>query len=433
MFERIKAARKKSQGSTELKRLLIACDRLLGESGESVSIAMAQDAIERFHQLDGEHRRRFYKQLANRYNPDPQTILESAQAFAQSNSAQDLIHLVQVTEPPRQELFRRLNRARNGTQTIVQMRREIIAELKSDPDLAAVDADLGHLLSSWFNPGFLQLDTIDWSSPALLLEQVIAHEAVHAIDGWNDLRRRLQPDRRLFAYFHPTLAGEPLIFVEVALLPEMPDAIAPLLDRGAEPDLDARHYKVAAFYSISNCQPGLKGIHLGNFLIKRVAEKLQDEFPSIKTFCTLSPIPTFAKFLKNDPVWHPQRFTRSQIESLNTDHATVRGWITSKDFDARTMRDAQQELMGRLCAAYLWQTSPNEAIHSDPVARFHLNNGAQLDRINARADLSAKGLRESFGYMVNYKYELNKIESRHEDFVADTVAVSRGVKSQINL
>ena len=207
------------------------------------------------------------------------------------------MHLTAVAEPPRQELLRRLNRAPGGTALIVQMRRQLLRMLPQHPHLAAVEADFFHLLSSWFNPGFLEMQQVDWNSPAQLLEQIIQHEAVHAIDGWDDLRRRLQPDRRCFAFFHPQLPAEPLIFVEIALVPEMPAAIAPLIEKAAQP-VEARRYKVATFYSISNCQPGLRGVSLGNFLIKRVAEQLHAEFPSIRTFCTLSPMPGFTRWLE---------------------------------------------------------------------------------------------------------------------------------------
>ena len=203
-------------------------------------------------------------------------MLRSAQAYASAPTAPHLIELMRATEPPRQELLRRINRTPGGTASIVAMRRALLARLGAEPALAAVEDDFLHLLASWFNPGFLRLQQVDWRSPAQLLEQIIRHEAVHAIDGWDDLRRRLEPDRRCFAFFHPQLPDEPLIFVEVALLPDMPDAIAPLIAKAAVPPPAPSSFKVAAFYSISNCQPGLKGVSLGNFLIKRVAERLKE-------------------------------------------------------------------------------------------------------------------------------------------------------------
>jgi malonyl-CoA decarboxylase len=195
---------------------------------------------------------------------DPAKVLEAAQQYAATPTVQTLKNLTSVAEPPRQELLRRLNRAPGGTALIVQMRRQLLRVLPLHPQLAAVEADFFHLLSSWFNPGFLEMQQVDWNSPAQLLEKIIQHEAVHAIDGWDDLRRRLQPDRRCFAFFHPQLPAEPLIFVEIALVPQMPAAIAPLIEKAAQP-VESKQFKVATFYSISNCQPGLRGVSLGNF------------------------------------------------------------------------------------------------------------------------------------------------------------------------
>jgi malonyl-CoA decarboxylase len=224
-------------------------------------------------------------------------VLAAARAYAEAPSAEALIRLTRLAEPPRQELFRRLNGAPGGTAAIVRLRHALLERLPRQPQLSAVEADLLHLLSSWFNPGFLEMRKVDWNSPAQLLEQIIRQEAVHEIDGWDDLRRRLQPDRRCFAFFHPQLPDEPLIFVEVALVPEMAGSIAPLIDKRSPP-LPPEQFKVAVFYSISNCQPGLRGVSLGNFLIKRVAEQLKRELPQLRTFCTLSPIPGLLAWLQ---------------------------------------------------------------------------------------------------------------------------------------
>lgn len=428
MFEALKQARKQSAQKTELKRLLSDCDRLLGEAGESISVSLARQALGRFNKMDQDTRLGFYDTLASRYNPNLAEIEKAVAAYSASKDPRDLIRITQAAEPPRQELLRRLNRAPEGTATIVQMREEILGRLKKSPQLAAVDADFEHLLSSWFNPGFLRLEKVDWNSPAHLLEKIIQHEAVHAIDGWADLRRRLEQDRRLFAYFHPALPDEPLIFVEVALVPDMPAAIGPLLDRKATPDSDRKNYKVATFYSISNCQPGLKGIHLGNFLIKRVAEYLKAEFPSLKTFCTLSPIPTLASFLSSRHPFERTPFSPKQSVELQALREEVRGLLASGAEHA----DDTLKSIQKLCAAYLLQTSPDEQIASDPVARFHLNNGARLERINVNADTSAKGGRQSFGLMVNYAYDLGDIETNHERFVAGEVIASRQVKNLIS-
>jgi len=431
IIERLRAARDASAQKSELKRMLADCDELIRERGQSVSVGIATRVIARFNKLGPEARAEFYSQLASRYNPNLDEIDRALDAYRRSQTGEHLVRFVKSSEPPRQELLRRINRAPSGTGIVVRMRQEILARMKSNPQLCAADADFEHLLSSWFNPGFLELEKLDWNSPAHFLEQVIQHEAVHAIDGWSDLRRRLEPDRRLFAYFHPALPGEPLIFVEVALVAEMPKAVGPLLDRSKDPNLNKKDYKVAAFYSISNCQPGLKGIHLGNFLIKRVAEELKNEFPTIKTFCTLSPIPSLADFLAKDPSWDERYFTTRQIESFTQDVVRMQNKLQAFAKSGANGDSEDIKTLTRLSAAYLAQTSSDESRRCDPVARFHLNNGAVLDRINLMADASAKGLRQSFGLMVNYRYELDAVEENHERFVRGEVACSGAVKSQL--
>jgi malonyl-CoA decarboxylase len=276
MLEELKKAAREVQDGRALRGLLVDCRRLMSERGEANSVVIARRVLARYAALSEEQRLAFFDGLASEFSPDPATVLECAQAYAKDPNAANLLSLTRVAEPARQELLRRINRSPGGTAGIVAMRRALLARLPRRPALEAVEADFRHLLSSWFNPGFLQLERVDWNSPAQLLEQIIRHEAVHQIDGWDDLRRRLQPDRRCFAFLHPQLPREPLIFVEVALLSGMPDAIAPLIDKASEPS-PTRQFKVAAFYSISNCQPGLRGVSMGNFLIKRVAEELQIE------------------------------------------------------------------------------------------------------------------------------------------------------------
>jgi malonyl-CoA decarboxylase len=272
---------------------------------------------------------------------------------------------------------------------------------------------------------------VDWNSPAHLLEKIIHHEAVHAIDGWEDLRRRLQPDRRCFAFFHPQLPDEPLIFVEVALLAEMPAAIAPLIDKASTPQSHER-LRVAAFYGISNCEPGLRNVSLGNFLIKSVAEQLQRELPRIKSFCTLSPVPGFAAWLLGEPDFAAlPRLRRHAAADFDAARAHLKD-LCGGDLSAlqRTatqdkLDDEAQAALLTLCSAFLLHLSPTPA--GDPVARFHLDNGARLERLNARANLSAQGLEQSFGVMVNYLYDLDKIEASHEKFKQGEVARSRAV------
>ncbi|MEK9811883.1 MAG: malonyl-CoA decarboxylase family protein [Bordetella sp.] len=435
MFERFRSGRSQGQGERALKALVSSCERLIGEAGESVGLGIARQILQSYDTLGPDFKSRFFKALADGFNPDPGLVEQSAKRYAQSQDPKDLIQMVADAQPPRQELFRRLNRVPEGCAALVKMRESLLQSLAKDRSLKAVDSDLEHLLASWFNPGFLRLEQISWESSAGLLEQIIRHEAVHEIDGWADLRRRLEPDRRLFAFFHPALPKEPLIFVEVALLYEMPDAIAPLLDRKSCPEPSGKPYKVAAFYSISNCQPGLKGVHLGNFLIKQVAEALKLEFPDIRQFCTLSPIPEFVRWLlSNEPfvrdsltekVWLRLEDRRRQLL------ARVQSLSAASDFARLAQDEGLRSTLGSLGAAFLGQVSslPHQA---DPVARFHLHNGARLDRINHQADLSVKGLKQSLGLMVNYLYDLPAIEENHDAFLRGEIVRSKSVADLIS-
>ncbi|MDP2004199.1 MAG: malonyl-CoA decarboxylase family protein [Rubrivivax sp.] len=431
MLDEIRQAAARQRTAHAIRRLALDCKRLLSENGELGGMAVAGDLVDRLETFADEQLDGFFDYLADELSPDPQAVLRCAQAYAEAPSARSLIALAQATEAPRQELFRRLNRTPGGTAGLLRLRRALLHRLPQRPELAAIEADLLHLLNSWFNPGFLQMKRVDWNSPAQLLEKIIHHEAVHAIDGWDDLRRRLQPDRRCFAFFHPQLADEPLIFVEVALLPEMPAAIAPLIDKSSTP-LPAERFRVAAFYSISNCEPGLRGVSLGNFLIKRVAQHLQQELPRLRTFCTLSPIPGFAAWLLSEPdlAAFPQ-LRRNKVTELEAARARLRercgGDLGALQGPAvhEAWGDADTAALGALCAAFLLYVSPTPG--GDPVARFHLDNGARLERLNPRGNLSNKGLRQSFGMMANYLYDLDKVEASHARFRQGEVAHSRAI------
>ena len=423
------ARRPGAGGTRATARVIDGCRRLLSERGEANSQAIAADLMPRLAALDADALRRFFRHLADDFGPDPQGVLLAAQRFAEQPDAEHLIALTAVSEPPRQELLRRLNRAPGGTAGILRLRRALLAALKSEPGLAAVEADFLHLLSSWFNPGFLQMQPIDWRSSAALLERLIEHEAVHEIQGWGDLRRRLQPDRRCFAFFHPQLPGEPLIFVEVALLPEMPGAIAPLIDPASTPRT-SREFKVATFYSISNCEPGLKGVSLGNFLIKRVAEHLQRELPQLHTYCTLSPIPGFAAWLAREDSHAPPRLAArmgAAREMLAQAQAQADGGASpGKGLEPGRCEAPLREAIELLATIYLAHESPTP--RGDAVAKFHLGNGARLERLNWAADLSRKALRQSLGLMVNYLYDLRHVEEQHERFVHGEVSASRRIR-----
>lgn len=416
--------------SRTLTKALGATKKLLSERGESNGASMANDVLTQYAKLDETYREKFFSSLAERFNPDPKEILGAAEAYSKNPNATNLIWLTKVAEPPRQELLRRLNRGAGGTHAIVQMRQELLRLLEKRSDLAAIDADMRHLLSSWFNPGFLKVHQVDWKSPAHILEKIIQHEAVHEIDGWDDLRRRLQPDRRCFAFFHQQLPDEPLIFVEVALLQEIPEAIGPLVDKKSKPD-DHSNHKVAAFYSISNCQPGLRGVSLGNFLIKKVAEQLKTELPSLKTFVTLSPIPGFMDWVhtraqQDDPKLKPALNLKIK-EALEKLDFQKKSWAERlvAGFHPDELSEDEKAAMMALAAIYLIHYSPLRGGNS--VAKFHLGNGAKLHRINWAGDLSRKGLKQSAGLMVNYLYDLETVEENHERFVNGEVTYSRNV------
>jgi malonyl-CoA decarboxylase len=361
--------------------------RLLSETGEASGTLLATALCNAWRAMNDADSDRFLTRLAVGFGPEPEALAAAARAYLADATPATAMRLNEVSEPPRQELLRRMNMADGGTETIVRLRERVLARLKNAPELLPLEADLRHLLGSWFNRGFLQIERIDWSTSAMILEKLIRYEAVHAIRGWEDLRRRLEDDRRCFAFFHPALPDEPLIFVEVALTDGIADAIAPLLEpRGA---YDASRADTAIFYSISNCQPGLRGISFGNFLIKQVVADLRAELPNLTRFATLSPVPGLARALREeaDPALAPLLEDPSRLDA---------------SYDDRLRRAAARWLVGKA---------------EDPVARFHLSNGARLERIHARADLSEKGLRESFGVMVNYLYDPDSIEANHEAFV----------------
>jgi malonyl-CoA decarboxylase len=397
---------------------------LLSRRGEASGVAIAREIAQRYRALPVAERRAFLTYIADTMEPDSERLAEAARAYlADPDSAATVAALQRAVESPRQEFFRRLNLAPGATADLVAMRRDLLAA--HDPVLAPVNRDLMHLLSSWFNRGFLVLRRIDWQTPAAILEKIIDYEAVHEIETWDDLRRRLDPaDRRCFAFFHPSLIDEPLIFVEVALTSDIPDSIQSVLEQEAPKNGEApARPTTAVFYSISNCQEGLRGISFGNFLIKQVAEDLVKEIPSLKTFVTLSPMPYFARWLqetlaRNDPDF-VLRAERERLRLLETPN-----WSDSTDVDAL------KPTILRLAAHYLMSAKASDGRTLDPVARFHLGNGARLERINWLGDTSPKGLREAHGLMVNYRYEIKDIEKNHEAYANEgEIAASRQVHS----
>jgi malonyl-CoA decarboxylase len=294
------------------------------------------------------------------------------------------------------------------------MRREILAHIRHDPSLRPLDRDLLHLFSSWFNRGFLELRRIDWDTSAVVLEKLLTYEAVHEIDGWQDLRRRLLPDRRCFAFFHQALPNEPLIFVEVALTAGFADSVQPLLAPPADPaGAPPKGADTAIFYSISNCQEGLRGVSFGNFLIKQVVEELKAELPQLKRFATLSPVPGFRAWLDGELAGEKLPFTEEEVSALGgTPQAALSGEWWQDAARARLLRAP----MLRLAATYLLRSAAGQS-KIDPVARFHLGNGARLERINWLGNTAPRGIRESYGIMVNYLYDPDRIAANHESFV----------------
>ena len=387
------SAARMARRADRLARLL---GTLISEKGEATGAALARRAVALYRGLDAGGRSRLFDHLARRFSPDRDAVLGAAHAYHADPSAANLALLQRVAEPPRQEVFRRMNMAAGGTAALVQLRADLLQVVKAHPELAAVDHDLTHLLGSWFNRGFLELKRIDWGTPASVLEKLIEYEAVHEIRGFPDLKRRLERDRRCFAFFHPALPGEPLIFVEVAFVNEMPSAVAPILALESAVG-DPRQARCAVFYSITSCQEGLKGISFGNFLIKQVAEDLHAELPKLKLFATLSPVPGLRR-------WAQQRLG----DKLPT----------------------EAEALQALTAWYL--TREWEEGHAvDPVARFHLGNGARLERINPYADGSPKGEKQSFGIMVNYVYDLGDVEKNHEEYVSRQRVVASGAVERL--
>ena len=398
-------------------------DALLSERGEVLGTVIAHDLAQLIRHASPTELTEFANLIAEEYAPDEARLNAAIDAWRASPSAQTITALSRTAEAPRQELFRRVNMAPGGTATLVGFRKFLLSELRTHPNLSSVDADLAHLFASWFNRGFLEMRRIDWHSSAVVLEKLITYEAVHAIAGWDDLRRRLAADRRCFAFFHPALPDDPLIFIEVALVSHLSDKIDPIINAPMPSDADNLALATpthAIFYSISNCQAGLRGVSFGNFLIKQVAADLARELPSLKIFSTLSPIPGFRSWLNASqdqlPTYIPRDLVQQMLTATGAPNlfAALQMCTELPEQTAqleRLYRDTLMRLAARYITGFGLETGPR-----DPVARFHLGNGARVERINWNADRSAKGMRESYGIMVNYLYDLGAIEANHEAF-----------------
>jgi malonyl-CoA decarboxylase len=396
---------------------------LVSGRGEASGVAIARQLLDQYRRLGSEEQRIFFRLLADHFKPNADTVKAAAAAFVADPGDAALQKLQAAVESPRQEFFRRLNLAPGATAEIVAMRRDLLRMPKAEAGLGAVDTDLSHLLASWFNRGFLVVRRIDWQTPAAILEKIIQYEAVHEIQGWDDLRRRLEPaDRRCFAFFHPSLVDEPLIFVEVALMGEVPASIQAVLNEKRKAG-EGEPPTTAVFYSISNCQEGLRGISFGNFLIKQVVEELVREQPQLKTFVTLSPVPHFARWLDRARA-DDQSGAVSEADRVALQVLADPGWLEDPDEE-----EAVRAPLLALAAHYFLLAKSADGRPVDPVARFHLGNGARLDRINWLGDVSEKGLREAHGLMVNYRYDLKEIERNHESYANDgEIIASRTVR-----
>jgi malonyl-CoA decarboxylase len=405
--------------------LIELCEALLSGRGEASGTAMAREVLDRYHHLDEAGRLTFFETLAHQYGPDQSKLMQAIESWRAAPTEDGASDLHFASEPRRQELFRRLNRAPGATSELVAMRADLLNVKGGHKDLAALDRDIVHLLSSWFNRGFLVLRRIDWSTPAIILEKVIRYEAVHEIHDWNDLRRRIDPvDRRCYAFFHPALVDEPLIFVEVALTETIPGAIAPLLAEDRQP-VPVERARTAVFYSISNCQRGLGGISFGNFLIKQVVEELRRELPKLENFVTLSPVPGFLQWMKTTPYLPVSEEERPLLKHLDDPD-----WVDDPELTTQL-----RPVIEALAAYYFLKAKTPKGRMIDSVARFHLGNGARLERIDWLGDLSQKGLRESAGLMVNYLYRLDDIEKNHEAYanqgeIAASSAVRKLLKTE---
>jgi len=416
---------RRGAGEQDSANLVALCEDLLSRRGEASGVALAREILLRYGELKPGSRIAFFEALASGFGPDPTRLRAAATAWLSAPGEAAAAGLHRASEPRRLELIRRLNLAPNGTAALVHMREQLIDALDHRQDLEVVDEDFLHLFSSWFNRGFLVLRRIDWATPARILEKIIRYEAVHEIRDWNELRARIDaPGRRCYAFFHPALVDEPLIFVEVALTRSIPAAIDPILSANGEPtDLDRA--STAVFYSISNCQRGLAGVSFGHFLIKQVVEEVQRDMPRLATFVTLSPVPNFAQWLKRE------RAARSPGALSEEDRAALSALDRPEWWSDAETAEAVHDPLIRAAAWYFLRARNPRGLPLDPVARFHLGNGARLERLNFLADSSPRALAQSHGLMVNYLYDLDHIEKNHEAYAQQQAVIAAGAINRL--
>jgi malonyl-CoA decarboxylase len=420
-----------------LREQMQSCLDALG--GEVSARTRAASLGETYLGLDSGGRERFLQLMANSFELDEQVVADAIKAYQTADDKKRPmaeIFLREALEPKRVRLLTQFNALPQGVKFLVDMRADLLKIYRKNPHLSAFERDFRQLLASWFDIGFLELERISWNHPASLLEKLIAYEAVHRIRGWDDLRNRLESDRRCFAFFHPRMPDEPLIFVQVALVNGLSGNVHTLLDKNA-PITESETADTAIFYSISNAQAGLGGVSFGGFLIKRVVDLLKLEFPGLKTFATLSPMPGLRRWLKESLESDEFELEESEIKSLKSivdmsdQSADIERLLDSANWHRdEKVTEILEPILKRVAAEYLARAKRKDGIRAlDPVANFHLTNGARIERLNWLADTSRNGLQQSGGMMVNYLYDLEKIEANHEAYSVDGgTVVSSAVK-----
>ena len=380
-----------------------ALESVMSKSGEISSLVFAEHLSNLIEELNDEEFIKFFDAVLKKYDIDSQALLKATNEYTKNKTQNNLEIISQLSEPRWRELFRRLNTISEGTLKLVRLRERIRSLKKESPNLQFFDRSLLILFKYWFNPSFLVLEKIDWETPANILEKIIEYEAVHEINSWDDLRARLAPvDRQCFAFFHPLIPNDPLIFVEVALTTGIPKSIQKIINLDRQ-EIEIEDANTAIFYSISNCHNGLLGISFGNFLIKQVASNLKRELPDLNQFTTFSPLPGFMKWMEE---YSPISFERCTDKNCSEDELT------------------------KNAIKYLTHSERDDGMPNDPVSRFHIGNGASLERINLNADNSEKGMSQSYGVMANYLYDLNVVEENHEIFFKNKVVpVSNEIQS----
>ena len=394
----------------ELAVLKETCRALLRIRGEESTSSLASLAVRRYGALNATERAAFFRFLLDEMSPAGTEIDEAIASYTAAPSPAAAQQLARAARAPRLELFQLMNTATNGTACVLTMRADCLRAARVDTELRPVERDLGQLIEAWFNRGFLELHHIDWDTPAAVLEKLIEYEAVHEIRGWDDLRRRLEADRRCFGFFHPALPGEPLMFVEVALTVGLQSSIQAVID--APPPVEPLTTKpdTAIFYSITNCQPGLTGVPLGSFLLKQVTDELAATVPGLTRYSTLSPVPGYMRWVRDTGGGLPESAASAMSTAISIDD------------------DLRDDVLAS-CAAYLLDAK-RRLQPLDPVARFHLRNGARLERINWAGDTSEKGIGESYGLLVNYVYDPDELADNHDAYMNEfRIAHSTAVRT----